>query len=157
MDAYLDIETAYEGYITVIGIYLGNGELVQLVGEEVSAERLWLALEGVRTIYTYNGSRFDLPIIARCLGVDLTRHFHCHDLMYDCWRHGLYGGLKKVEVQLGIYRATRGLTGEDAMRLWHSYLNGDRRALRLLLLYNSEDVVNLHRLRHCLGLEPGEG
>ena len=69
-DAYYDIETTglsriYD-YITVIGIYMcdsGSSELIQLVGEEVNKENPLKALEGVGAIYTYNGSRFDLPFI----------------------------------------------------------------------------------------------
>jgi hypothetical protein len=141
MEAYLDIETSYDGDITVIGIYRGTGELTQLVGEEVCAERLNQALDGVSTIYTYNGSRFDLPVIAQQLGVDLARHFRCRDLMYDCWDNGLYGGLKKVEAQLGIPRTTRDINGRDAMQLWHEHRHGNADALRTLLLYNSEDSI----------------
>lgn len=67
-DAYLDIETTglscqYAGII-VIGIYLvnsGDSRLVQLVGKEVTKENLIESINGVDTIYTYNGSRFDLP------------------------------------------------------------------------------------------------
>ena len=92
-DAYLDIETTGLSWlyadITVIGIYLVNGtdgRLVQLVGGEVTEDNLFEALNSVCTIYTYNGSRFDLPFIRACLDVDLTQSYHHHDLMYDCWR-----------------------------------------------------------------------
>ncbi|MEE9201821.1 MAG: ribonuclease H-like domain-containing protein [Dehalococcoidia bacterium] len=156
MEAYLDIETSYDGDITVIGIYRGTGELVQLVGEDVCAERLSQALDGVSTIYTYNGSRFDLPVIAHQLNVDLARQFDCHDLMYDCWDNGLYGGLKKVETQLGIPRETQGIGGRDAMQLWQDCQQGNADALRTLLLYNSEDVVNLSILRMLLDLAGGQ-
>jgi hypothetical protein len=156
MEAYLDIETSYDGQITVIGIYRGTGELVQLVGQDVCAEKLHQALEGVTTIYTYNGSRFDLPVIAHQLQVNLARQYECHDLMYDCWDNGLYGGLKKVETQLGIPRETHGLNGRDAMQLWHGYQQGNQDALRTLLLYNSEDVTNLSILRILLDLAGGQ-
>jgi uncharacterized protein YprB with RNaseH-like and TPR domain len=156
MEAYLDIETSYDGRITVIGIYRGSGELVQLVGDQVCAERLAQALDGVSAIYTYNGSRFDLPIIAHQLGVDLVRQFDCHDLMYDCWENGLYGGLKKVEAQLGIPRSTYGIDGRDAMQLWQNHQEGSAEALRTLLLYNSEDVMNLSILRMLLDLAGGQ-
>ena len=156
MEAYLDIETSFDGEITVIGIYLGTGELVQLVGEEASAERLGKALDGVKTIYTYNGSRFDLPVVAHQLGADLAREYQCQDLMYDCWDNSLYGGLKKVEVQLGIPRTTHGINGRDAMQLWQDYQDGNADALRTLLLYNSEDVVNLSILRMLLDLTGGQ-
>jgi len=159
-DAYLDIETTGLSWlyadITVIGIYLVNGtdgRLVQLVGGEVTEDNLFEALNSVCTIYTYNGSRFDLPFIRACLDVDLTQSYHHHDLMYDCWRNNLYGGFKAVEQQLGIPRRLRGIGGLEAVMLWLRYKNnGDQNALALLLQYNKEDVVNLKSLREKLNL-----
>ena len=59
LEAYLDIETTglsvFSDAITVIGIYRcdgRNGEVIQLVGEEVTGDNLFKALEGVKTIYT---------------------------------------------------------------------------------------------------------
>jgi uncharacterized protein YprB with RNaseH-like and TPR domain len=156
--AYLDIETTGLSYfyhdITVIGIYLvdsSGGRLVQLVGEAVTSDNLLEALQGVDTIYTYNGSRFDIPFIHAVLEVDLKTIFHHHDLMYDCWTNNLYGGFKVVEQQLGIGRKLQGINGLEAIRLWWRYReNGDEEALALLLEYNREDVVNLKTLREIL-------
>lgn len=157
-DAYLDIETTglsrFYDYITVIGIYRchsRNSELIQLVGEEVTRGNLVTALRGVNTIYTYNGSRFDLPFIATSLGIDLAIEFYHHDLMYDCWRNNLYGGFKAVERQLGIPRQLQGVDGFEAVQLWWRYQRGGKQnALDLLLQYNMEDVVNLKALREKL-------
>lgn len=157
-DVYLDIETTglsrFYDYITVIGIYLCNGsqdKLIQLVGEQVTTDNLLKTLEGVSTIYTYNGSRFDLPFIDVSLETNLAAEFHHHDLMYDCWRNNLYGGFKAVEQQLGIPRQLQGISGIEAIWLWWRYYNhGDRNALTLLLEYNKEDVVNLKALRERL-------
>jgi len=156
--AYLDIETTglsrFYDYITVIGIYRCHGrdsELIQLVGEEVTRGNLLTALRGVNTIYTYNGSRFDLPFIAASLGIDLATNFYHHDLMYDCWRNNLYGGFKAVERQLGIPRQLTGVDGFEAVQLWWQYRKGgNQNALALLLQYNMEDVVNLKALRERL-------
>jgi len=151
VDAYLDIETTglscQYAEITVIGIYLVNGSgsrLVQLVGREVTVDNLLEALKEVRTIYTYNGSRFDLPFINGSLGIDLETIANHHDLMYDCWQCNLFGGFKAVEQQLGIPRQLQGITGLDAVLLWQRYRDyGDQNALELLLQYNKEDVMNL--------------
>jgi hypothetical protein len=161
LDAYLDIETTglscQYAEITVIGIYLANGSesrLVQLVGREVTVDNLLEALKEVRTIYTYNGSRFDLPFIYGSLGIDLETVANHHDLMYDCWRSNLFGGFKAVEQQLGIPRQLQGITGLDAVLLWQRYRDyGDQNALELLLQYNREDVMNLKALRERLGVE----
>ncbi|MFC1951734.1 ribonuclease H-like domain-containing protein [Chloroflexota bacterium] len=72
------------------------------MGKDINANSLLEALDGVKLIHTYNGSRFDLPFIHSCLGINLAKIFPQHDLMYDCWRNNLYGGLKAVEGQLGI-------------------------------------------------------
>lgn len=157
-DAYLDIETtglcSFYDEITVIGISLANDAengFVQLVGDDVTKTNLLRTLRSVNTIYTYNGSRFDLPFISFRLGVDLREHFRHHDLMHDCWRNNLYGGFKAVERQLGISRRLQGIAGAKAAILWWRYENHhDRKALNLLLEYNKEDVVNLITLRRKL-------
>jgi len=74
--------------------------------------------------------------------------------MYDCWRCNLRGGFKAVEQQLGIPRKLKGVDGYDAVLLWQQYKNnGDHRALKQLLRYNQEDVVNLKALRERLPVE----
>ncbi len=160
IEAYLDIETTglFPDYhrVTVVGLYLVYGSadrFVQLVGEEITRDKILKILDGVDVIYTYNGSRFDLPFIDRVLELDLAGSFRHHDLMYDCWRCNLYGGFKAVEQQLGIERELKGINGWDAVMLWQKYQNyGDRNALDLLLRYNREDVVNLEVLRQRLGV-----
>jgi uncharacterized protein YprB with RNaseH-like and TPR domain len=149
--AYLDIETSFTGKITVVGIYRPDREIVQLVGDEITHVSLMDTLASAGVIVTYNGNRFDLPVIKRRVGVDLRAHFSSCDLMYDCWRQGFYGGLKGVENQLGISRQTKGVTGRDAPVLWERYeRKGDREALGLLLQYNCDDVMNLVVLEQLL-------
>lgn len=144
--AYLDIETSYYGEITVVGIFCPPDNLIQLIHPDISLEALLDALDGVCEIITFWGHRFDLPVIERALGVDLRSMFETIDLADHCHRHGLYGGLKNVERVLGIPRSTAGMTGEDAMLLWEAWCRGSANALRTLLKYNEEDVVNLYLL-----------
>ncbi len=158
IEAYLDIETTglspWDSQITVIGIHLCNGtdtRFVQLLAENITADNLLQALEGVDVIYTYNGSRFDLPFIHCHLGVDLAGLLRHCDLMYDCWRNNLYGGFKAVERQLGIPRRLKEINGYEAVRLWWRYVNDyDEDALATLLEYNKEDAVNLAVLKERL-------
>lgn len=168
--AYLDIETAWDRRITVIGIYRQDVGIVQLVAPHITPERLLEALEGVTTIFTYNGARFDLPVIAQALGIDLfERHGH-HDLMHSCWKQKLKGGLKAVERRLGIQRDTEGVDGLQAMHLWAAHEKGHDvvckieesllsatgdsccEALDVLLRYNREDCENLEILARKLGI-----
>jgi uncharacterized protein YprB with RNaseH-like and TPR domain len=158
IEAYLDIETTglcpWRNEITVIGIHICDGEassFTQLVGEDITAENILAALDGVDVIHTYNGSRFDLPFIDSKVGVNLARLFKHRDLMYDCWNRNLYGGLKVVEKMLGIERKLTGVNGYEAVRLWWRYVNDyDKDALAVLLEYNKEDVINLKALREKL-------
>lgn len=151
MPAYLDIETSYDGALTVVGLWRPHGGLSQWVSPDIDSVELLEALSGAQALYTYNGHRFDLPVIHRRLGLNLRRLFASRDLMYDCWRRGLYGGLKAVERQLGIPRSLPHLDGRDAMRLWAAYVDrGEEEALELLLRYNREDVENLDLLRSHL-------
>ena len=158
--AYLDIETTglslYDCELTVIGIGLEEGtevQIIQLIEDDLYEQRLMKVLECADEIYTYNGSRFDLPFIRTQLGVDLSRCFKHRDLMYDCWRYDLKGGLKVVERKLGIERQLKGVDGYVAVQLWWDYVNnGNPDSLQTLLAYNAEDVVNLQEVRRKLGV-----
>ena len=160
-EAYLDIETtglspAYSE-ITVAGVYLVDGteaRFLQLTGGDITADNLLEAVEGVRVMYMYNGSRFDLPFINSRLGINLATLCEHHDLMYDCWRQGLKGGLKCVEEQLVIPRCLKGISGYEAVWLWWRYVNDyDQDALNTLLEYNKEDAINLKTLKERLGCD----
>lgn len=158
VEAYLDIETTglspWDSEITVIGIHLCNGDdtrFIQLVGRDITTESVLEALSGVETIYTYNGSRFDLPFIHGQLGINLEEKFTHRDLMYDCWNRNLYGGFKAVERQLGIERKLTEVNGYEAVRLWWRYISYfDLDALNTLLEYNKEDVLDLKVLKEKL-------
>jgi uncharacterized protein YprB with RNaseH-like and TPR domain len=155
--AYLDIETTglspYSAELTVIGIHVEDRceEVVQLIGDEISPSGLMRAIRNISALYTYNGSRFDLPFIMKKLKIDLTGHCPHTDLMYSCWQRNLKGGLKAVERQLGIERRLTDVDGWVAVQLWHNYkLNGCINSLNKLLEYNKEDVLNLKKLRGIL-------
>ncbi|MFC2068732.1 ribonuclease H-like domain-containing protein [Chloroflexota bacterium] len=158
IEAYLDIETTgltpWDSKITVVGIHLCYGNdtnFIQLVDKDINTRSILEALTGVEVIYTYNGSRFDLPFINNRIGLNLAEHFTHHDLMYDCWRCKLYGGFKGVEKQLGIERKFTEMNGYQAVRLWWRYIDSfDLDALNKLLEYNKEDVLNLKVLKEKL-------
>lgn len=157
---YLDIETtgfsSHSADLTVVGVSLVRGnrhQFGQLFGGQITTEAVLGLLEGAERLYTYNGNRFDLPFLKGSLGLDLHQHFPHTDLMYDCWRQNLKGGLKAVEVRLGIPRRLPGVSGYMAVKLWWDYVNNHNLdALQVLLEYNREDVMNLHVLREKLGV-----
>lgn len=151
MSLYLDIETDIHGRISVIGLYKRSHGLVQLVGRDVTSARLLRALPPARRIFTFNGDSFDLPLIRRQLGVDLKMRYESVDLRHCCARAGWDGGLKAIERLLGVPRRSAGVNGRDAQALWSRFTDsGDEEALRSLLVYNRDDVLNMVRIRAAL-------
>lgn len=151
--AYLDIETSFQGAITVIGLHRPGHGTLQLVGKEATPINLLDALGDTHTLKTYNGGRFDLPVIKQRLGLDLKALYLHEDLMLRCWKHRLKGGLKAVERHLGIPRKSAGIDGWQAMRLWAAWeQQKDPSALETLLLYNREDVELLLEVERRLAL-----
>jgi len=176
--AYLDIETSYVGAfrdnrlfkdftnhrITVIGIRVvdaGADAFLQLVGEEVTRANLLAALKDVSLVVTFNGRSipdkvkgyvgFDFPVIGAQLGVVLDKEFRHRDLCPECWKQGLYGGLKAVERTLGLRRQLAGKDGKWADLTWKSYQKTkEERLLDELLAYNREDVFMLRSLEQAL-------
>lgn len=158
---YLDIETTglsrRRAELTVIGLAIEEDaslQVYQLVGPQITAERLAQHITPESEVYTYNGSRFDLPFIQRHLDIRIQHLCPHTDLMYACWKHNLKGGLKVVERLLGIPRLLPDVNGYMAVRLWWQYVNDNNTdALNTLLAYNREDVVNLRVLRNILGID----
>ncbi len=157
---YIDIETTglslQRESLTVIGLHMDYGnqsQTIQLVGNDICTSKLVKLIRKDAALYSYNGSRFDLPFIKAKLGIDLAEHCVHRDLMYDCWDQNIYGGLKEVERKLGIERKVVGVDGFMAVQLWYDYERyGDEQALATLLEYNREDVVNLKALRQKLSV-----
>ena len=179
--AYIDIETNYVGnkseegrefmddfenhLLTIVGIYLVDGdkkEVIQLVGDECTKENILNALNGVGELVTYNGrskrdhiygyTGFDFPVIHAQTGLLLDERFHHTDLCVVCWERGLYGGLKKIEMKLGIERKPSGISdGKEAMNMWREYMEtGDLEILEKLKAYNREDILNLELIEKRL-------
>ena len=178
--AYLDIETNYTGtftdqrlfrdsknhQLTVVGIRVvaeADDTFIQLVGDQISKTAVMGALAGVNHLFTFNGrsipdkvkgyTGFDFPVIAAQLGVVLDHEFEHIDLCPECWKAGLYGGLKKVEQALGLKRELPGKDGLWAQETWKQYkVSGNARLLDELLAYNKEDVFMLRRVESALKL-----
>ena len=144
---FLDIETTgldrNRDELTVIGLYTGTTSKVFINGINMDAFKD--EIKKYSFIVTFNGALFDLPFI-RTKFPDLTfNHFHA-DLRFIMRRLGYTGGLKKIEKSLGIQRESDldGMTGLDAVRLWHKYKReNDKKALDTLVRYNTADIRNL--------------
>jgi uncharacterized protein YprB with RNaseH-like and TPR domain len=155
---YLDIETSFGGQVTVVGLLRTDRGVLQIVGDAVTCEALTDAFRGLDTLCTFNGEGFDLPVLRRAYGLGLLERFRSLDLSIECRKTGKRGGLKRIEASLQIPRRSNGINGVDAMLLWDRWVRGDRSALKTLLAYNRDDVVNLalleRRLRGDLELLP---
>ena len=151
---YLDIETAGGAFgdITVVGLY-GEGRMTSLVrGDSLTQKRLCDELSRYDLLITFFGSGFDLPYLRASFPRLRLDHPHI-DLCFLARRLGLRGGLKRIEMQVGIERADclQGLDGWDAVRLWNRWRYGhDLAALELLLAYNAADAMNLQPLADYL-------
>lgn len=145
---FIDIETTgYHGDMTVLGCYDGRDTKIMIRGQNLDKETFQSVLDRAKLVVTFNGASFDLPIIEKYFGmkIDLP-HI---DLRHVCSKIGLVGGLKSIEKQIGISREDEvvGVTGADAITLWHKYRStGDERYLELLVKYNEEDIINLKPL-----------
>lgn len=91
-------------------------------------------------LVTFNGRQFDEKFVVKDLGVE--PHPRHRDVMYDGWKQGHRGGLKKVAESCGLPRPPEisGMDGKSAIMLWNHWLAGDTQALELLSLYNAWDV-----------------
>lgn len=152
---YLDIETTgtspQDGEVTLVGLHR-NGETLSLIrGENLTSDRLQAELDHADLLVTFFGSTFDVPYL-RAKFPRLTFSMPHFDLCFAARRVGRRGGLKQIEQDVGIERATalHGLDGWDAVRLWANWCAGDTAALELLRAYNAADTANLAPLAQLL-------
>ncbi|KAA3652936.1 MAG: exonuclease [Calditrichaeota bacterium] len=148
--AYLDIETTGMSMdsceISTISVYDGENVHTYVNGENL--EQFEDDILNYDLLVTFNGRIFDVPFIERFFR---TRLSHAHiDLMHVLRQLGYTGGLKRIEMELGIDRRDQSLgevDGSLALMLWQEFSKtGNRRALESLLAYNIADVVNLEYL-----------
>jgi uncharacterized protein YprB with RNaseH-like and TPR domain len=145
---FLDIETTGTrrySPITVVGLFDGSEYKALVRGKDLSGDSIREALKDATMLVTFNGATFDLPMIEARFPGTLPDIPHL-DLRFLASRCGYSGGLKKIEISMGISRPdeVKGMSGEDAVRLWKLYeRDNNRNALKLLLKYNMEDILNL--------------
>lgn len=131
---------------TVVSLFDANGLHVYIEGRNL--EELPAALAERAIWVTFNGSCYDLPVLARRFGELPTPAVHL-DLRFLCRKLRWRGGLKDIEDALGLGRPPhlRGVNGWDAILLWRAYRGqGQLEALRFLVEYNLYDAINLRSL-----------
>jgi uncharacterized protein YprB with RNaseH-like and TPR domain len=142
---YLDIETTgldrRANIVTTIAVYYQN-RLYNFVNGDNLAE-FPAFIEKLPVLGTYYGSGFDIPFLRHYFGIEFPQ-LHL-DLCPLFRRIGLTGGLKQVELTVGLVRPdVEDIDGECAVYLWNRYQHTrDRAYLATLLAYNNWDVLNL--------------
>lgn len=146
---FLDIETTgvkpADDHITVIGCYDGCEVRVFIYKE--NEDEFLDYIKKFSLVVTFNGSCFDIPFLERYF--DIEFNIHQVDLRFLLKDLGYTGGLKKIEVDIGLSRGDdmTGVTGYTAVLLWKYYkITKDRRALNTLIHYNILDTINLEYL-----------
>lgn len=146
---YLDIETTglskEYNEITLIGIHSEEGTKIYMNGKNLHEFKE--ELEKYEVIVTFNGSCFDIPFIKHKYPELNLNQYHL-DLRFLMARLGYRGGLKNIEIAIGINRGEEleGVDGYEAVRLWHAYKKGNQEALKKLEKYLKADVENLKLL-----------
>lgn len=150
----IDIETSgYYGDITVLGI--SNEEETKFLLKNKNLDSFYLekVFQSPSIILSFNGASFDIPVIIRNfpkLEKIMKEQAHI-DLRHVAAKLGYEGGLKAIEISLGINRGEiSGMDGGMAGMLWELYNLGDEEALELLLEYNKADVENLFLIADML-------
>lgn len=153
--AYLDIETDgldRDSLVTVVTVHKKNETVTLTHGRGLDSGSLSDALEGTSMLVTFNGSCFDIPVLKNSfprLDFDMP-HL---DLRFASRKVGYRGGLKALEVELGISRGDDivDVDGFEAVRLWKRWeRNGDPDALERLVEYNKADTINLEYITEII-------
>ncbi len=146
--AYLDIETdglSRDSLVTVVTIHRKNKTTTLTEGFDLDSESLSDALEGAKMLVTFNGSCFDVPVLKNSFP-EVDFDIPQYDLRFASRKVGYRGGLKPLEIELGLHRdeEIEGVDGAMAVHLWHQWVrNSDEDALSILQEYNRADTVNL--------------
>ena len=149
--AYLDIETdglSRDSLVTVVTVHRKSGTTTLTEGIDLDAESLSDALDGAKMLVTFNGSCFDVPVLRNSFpNVDFDLPHY--DLRFASRKVGYRGGLKPLEIEMGISRSDdiEDVDGAMAVRLWHQWeRHRDEDALEILREYNRADTVNLEEI-----------
>jgi hypothetical protein len=149
--AYLDIETdglSRDALVTVVTVHRPGRTVTLTEGIDLDAASLSDALDGTKILITFNGSCFDVPVLRNSFpGVDFD--MPQFDLRFASRKVGYSGGLKHLEVEMGISRDEDivGVDGAEAVHLWHQWArHGDEDALEILTEYNRADTINLETI-----------
>ncbi|MBR4244704.1 MAG: ribonuclease H-like domain-containing protein, partial [Candidatus Methanomethylophilaceae archaeon] len=102
--AYLDIETdglSRDALVTVVTVHRKNKTYTLTEGFDLDSESLSDALDGSKLLVTFNGSCFDVPVLRNSFP-EVDFDIPQYDLRFASRKVGFKGGLKPLEIELGI-------------------------------------------------------
>lgn len=144
--SYFDIETDggdYSAQITLIAC-LHRGAMHTFVRGE-NLDDFPRLLAEIELLVSFNGASFDVPFVLRHFALPRLPCAHV-DLRWIGRHQGYRGGLKAIEVRLGMARADElvGVDGLEAIRLWERWRRyRDDQARERLIRYCEADVRSL--------------
>ena len=147
--SFFDIETSglsADSIVTLVCCFHEGQPLRFLAGENL--DDFLELLDEVKLLVSFNGASFDVPRVLDRFHIPALPCGHI-DLRWLCHHAGWRGGLKKIEVALGLRRPPdlEGLGGAEAVWLWQAWSErGDERARRTLERYCAADTVMLKLL-----------
>lgn len=144
---FFDIETTGlpPGPVHITVAALCDREHVEVFVQGENLHKLTKVLSQYKTIVTFNGSSFDLPVVANKFHKWKCRAGHI-DLRYPAIKAGYQGTLKEILSTMGLSRQSSGeaLSGWIAPVLWHEYRkHKNSNALESLKAYAVSDVIHL--------------
>ncbi len=152
----LDIETSrFNGPISILGLYQpseGEMDCTQLIkGKNLTHEDIANAMSACKLIITYNGIKFDLPMIKKEFPGAIPK-VPIIDLFLFAEKLKVRTNLKVLENTFDIVRPEPLSTKRGkAIKRWRRYIKyGDQQALQNLLEYNKQDTINLYLLAEKL-------
>ncbi|GBD99819.1 hypothetical protein BMS3Abin07_01865 [bacterium BMS3Abin07] len=136
------------GEITVAGFYDGKDFRQYIKGINLDETSIFRELSSCKLIISFYGRIFDMPFLEKHFSSLKDMELPHYDLCFASRKAGFFGGLKKIEADLGLKRESgiNKLNGLDAVKLWQKWETGDRKALDTLLSYNRADTVNLRQI-----------
>ena len=145
---FFDIETDGRERLQPTVVSLLDRDGIRVFLRDRNLEALPEALARRRLWVTFNGSVFDVPVLARHFPQLPVPAAHI-DLRFVFRKLRLGAGLKALEdhFRMGRPRHLRGVGGSDAVLLWRAYQEtGEVEALRFLVEYNLYDAISLRTL-----------
>ncbi|MFK7824746.1 MAG: ribonuclease H-like domain-containing protein [Oligoflexales bacterium] len=148
--SFLDIETTgfspYSSDITLISV-LHQGK-VHLFVKGQNLKKVITLLGDIKLLVTFCGSNFDIPFLLEAFRLESFPFAHV-DLRWQSNYLGWTGGLKNIEVSLGLSRPKeyKEMSGLDAVELWEDYWQSkNNKLLNRLKAYSLLDVLSLQLL-----------